>query len=291
MDQAERLRSLISKRRNIPAEERTETMRVISITSGKGGVGKTNFALNLAIYMARTGKRVVIVDADFGLANVEVLLGINPKYTFNDVLTGEVSVKDALSDGPEGLMFLSGGSGMIQLADISESQIDVLLNSFNQLEELTDILLIDTGAEISKSVTNLLRASHETIVVTTSDPTSITDAYAVIKAMSDDNPEPPQLKIVINRVDSQKEGREVYDRLRRVCDRFLNVKPISLGYIPYDKNLSRAVKSQEPVALMFPNSESSRSIESIGLKLLDVEEKKSTGITSFIGRLMGLMKN
>ena len=291
MDQAEKLRNLISKRRNIPAEERVEDMRVISITSGKGGVGKSNFAVNLAIYMSRANKRVVIIDADFGLANVEVLLGVSPKHSFREVLAGTVSVKDALTTGPEGLKFLSGGSGLAQLADVSESQIDVLLDSFSQLEELADILLIDTGAGMSKTVTNLLKASHEIIVVTTSEPTSITDAYAVIKAMSDDNSEPPQLKIVINRVESRKEGQDAFERLRRVCVRFLKIKPINLGYIPYDRNLTKAVKSQEPVVLMYPNTESSRSIGVISKRLLDVPEKKSAPITNFISRWIGLMKN
>ena len=291
MDQAERLRSLVNQQRNIPAEERTSNMRVIAITSGKGGVGKSNFSLNLSIYLARADKRVVIIDADFGLANVEVLLGVSPRFSFREVLAGEASVADALTTGPEGIKFLSGGSGLTQLADVTESQLNVLLESFSQLDDQTDILVIDTGAGMSKTVTNLLRASHETIVVTTADPTAITDAYAVIKALAEDNADLPELKIVINQVENSKEGHEVYERLCRVCSRFLDVVPVNLGYIPYDRHLIRAVKSQEPVAIMYPYAESSRNIESISKKLLDVQEKPATGASNFINRWLRFMRS
>ena len=289
MDQAESLRNLVGKLKTpVP---KVKAMRVIAVTSGKGGVGKTNFSINLAIYLARANKRVVIIDADFGLANVELLLGVSPRYSFKHVLSGEVSVSDALTTGPEGVRFLSGGSGLTQLADVTESQTSILLSSFSQLEELADILLIDTGAGMSKTVTNFLKASHEIVVVTTSDPTAIADAYTIMKAIAEDNPEPPPLKIVINRVESYKEGAEVFGRLHRVCVRFLNMKPVTLGNIPYDKYLVRAVKSQEPVAIMYPNSESSRSIEAISKRLLDEPEKSAAGIKKFIDRWIGFMRN
>jgi len=289
MDQAESLRNLVGKLKT--PVSKVKAMRVIAVTSGKGGVGKTNFSINLAIYLARANKRVVIIDADFGLANVELLLGVSPRYSFKHVLSGEVSVSDALTTGPEGVRFLSGGSGLTQLADVTESQTSILLSSFSQLEELADILLIDTGAGMSKTVTNFLKASHEIVVVTTSDPTAIADAYTIMKAIAEDNPEPPPLKIVINRVESYKEGAEVFGRLHRVCVRFLNMKPVTLGNIPYDKYLVRAVKSQEPVAIMYPNSESSRSIEAISKRLLDEPEKSAAGIKKFIDRWIGFMRN
>ena len=289
MDQAEKLRNLVGQIKP-PSANPDSPMRVISITSGKGGVGKTNFALNLAIYLAKTGKRITVIDADFGLANVEVLLGVSPRYTFKDVLSGQVELLDALTLGPEGVRFLSGGSGLAQLADITESQLSVILSGFTQLEEVTDILIIDTGAGINKAVINFLKASHEIIVVTTSDPTAIADAYAVIKTISDDNVDAPQLKIVINRVENQNEGVEVFGRLQRVCTRFLSVNPISLGNIPYDKYLSKAVKSQEPVALMYPYAESSKCIESICRKLLNEPELETTSVRRFIDRWVGFIK-
>lgn len=289
MDQAARLRSLVSER-NEAVLELPVNMRIIAVTSGKGGVGKTNFALNLSIFLARSGKRVVVIDADFGLANVELLLGVSPRYSFKHVLAGEVTVAEALTLGPDGVKFLSGGSGIMELADVTDSQMSVLLSGFSQLEEHADILVIDTGAGISNTVTNFLKAAHETVVVTTSDPTAITDAYAVMKVISEDNPEPPEIKIVINRVENHREGQEVFDRLHRVCNRFLNMKPINLGSIPYDKHLVRAVKSQEPVALMYPNSESSRSIEQISKRLLNEPEKPVTGVRQFMDRWVGVMR-
>ena len=290
VDQAERLRTLISGKRESVMEFK-KTMRVIAVTSGKGGVGKTNFALNLAIFFAKSKSRVVLIDADFGLANVELLLGISPRYSFKDVLSGEATITEALTAGPEGMRFLSGGSGLTQLADVAEAQIALLLDGFNKLGEMTDVLIIDTGAGISKSVTNFLKASHEAIVVTTSDPTAITDAYAVMKAIAEHTDEPPQLKIVLNRVESQREGTEVFERLRRVCTRFLNMKPQYLGSIPYDKHLVRAVKSQEPVVLMYPTAESSRSIEMIGRRLLNEPDLPQSGIKSFVSRWIGIMRS
>ncbi|MCL1998540.1 MAG: MinD/ParA family protein [Turicibacter sp.] len=288
MDQAEKLRTLLNKK-NTP--KKSESMRVISVTSGKGGVGKTNFALNLAIFMARSNKRVVVIDADFGLANIEVLLGVRPEYSFKEVLSRQVTIAEALTLGPEGVNFLSGGSGLTQLADISESQMSVLLEGLHQLEEMTDILIIDTGAGISKAVTNFLKASHEIIVVTTSDPTAIADAYTIMKVISEDNPEPPQLKVVINRIDSQKEGEEVFSRLYKVCDRFLNISPLNLGNILYDKNLIRAVKAQEPVALLYPHTESSRNIETISKTLLNQPLPQRTALKNFVDRWLSFMRD
>lgn len=289
MDQAEKLRTLVNEQRNI-APELPKNMRVIAVTSGKGGVGKTNFTLNLAIFLSRASKRVIIIDADFGLANVELLLGVSPRYSLKEVLSGEVSMADALTTGPEGVRFLSGGSGLSQLADITESQLSIIIRGFNQLEEIADIMLIDTGAGISRSVTNLLKAAHEAIVVTTSDPTAIADAYAIVKAMCEDNTEPPELKIVVNRVESIQEGLESFERLQRVCGRFLKLTPTNLGSVPYDRNLVRAVKSQEPVVLLYPASESTKSIEAISRRLLDEPELKTTGVRRFMDRWMRYIK-
>lgn len=290
MDQAERLRTLVNQ--NKPAKPSPDSaMRVVSITSGKGGVGKTNFALNLAIFLSRANKRVVLIDADFGLANVELLLGVSPRHSFKEVLAGTVTVAEALTLGPEGVKFLSGGSGLTQLANVSEAQMSVLISGFSQLEEMTDILIIDTGAGMSKTVTNLLKASHEIIVVTTSDPTAIADAYAIMKVIAEGNEDLPQLKVVINRIENQKEGIEVFTRLHRVCSRFLNMNPINIGNIPYDRHLTKAVKSQEPVSIMYPNAESTKSIELISKNLLNESVSQQTAIKTFIDRLIGFMKN
>ena len=290
MDQAEKLRALIGKH-NTPKPIANTNLRVIAVTSGKGGVGKTNLSVNLAINLARANKRVIIIDADLGLANVELLLGVSPKYSFKDIISGSVSVADALTVGPEGIRFLSGGSGLTQLANITEAQMGILISGFNQLEGMADILLIDTGAGISKSVTNFLKASHEAIIVTTSDPTSVTDAYAIIKVMAEGGATPPKLQMIVNRVENSKEGEEAFIRLNRVCVRFLNVKLNNLGSVPYDKHLVRAVKSQEPVTMLYPNSESSRSIAAISKRLLNEPAVENAGFKQFLVRLVGFMKN
>jgi len=289
MDQADNLRNLVRLKKSYEPEFHSD-IRVIAITSGKGGVGKTNLTLNMAIHLANAGKRVIVIDADFGMANIEVLMGINPIFSFKDVLAGTVTLADALTRGPAGVRFLSGGSGLTQLADLTESQLMVLISGFEQLDALADIVLIDTGAGMSKSVTNLLKASHETIVVTTSDPTSIADAYAVIKALTESNGEPPRIKAIINRVDDAKEGIDVFSRLQRVCNRFLSIGLSHLGSVPYDRYLMLAVKAQEPLALLYPHAESNHCIEVIAKRLLDEPIPDTSGVKRFIDRWVSYIR-
>ncbi|MDR1665063.1 MAG: P-loop NTPase [Clostridiales bacterium] len=311
-DQAEKLRSLVQNRtKDQPEpvdilEARKQQLiqpslsrpklsaRVIAITSGKGGVGKTNVAINIAIHMRRQGKRVVMLDTDFGLANIEVLFGVNPKYNFGDVLSGLVSIEAAMSTGPMGVQFLSGGSGLTALSNITEEQMAVLVDSFSFLNEMADIILIDTGAGVSKSVVNFVKAAQEAIVVTTPDPTSVTDAYALIKTVKDTclQEELPEFKLIVNRVDSPSEGVDVYEKLGGVCGRFLGIRLSSLGNIPHDPHLTKAVKKQQPVSLMFPNTDSARCLEAIANKLLDMKPVgKKAGLRSFVLKLVGRLGN
>ena len=296
MDQAAKLRELMGQQRTYTegraVQMRNAAMRIIAVTSGKGGVGKSNFSVNLAIQLQKAGKSVIIVDADFGLANVEVLMDVRPKYSFRDVVNGTVDIQTALAEGPGGVRFLSGGSGLAELANVNEVQLQLLLDSMAALDGMADVLLIDTGAGITKSVTHFLKAANEIVVVTTAEPTSITDAYAIIKILMDGNPNPPELKIVVNRVDSVEEGKDVFRRLQRVCAKFLGIQPIELGSIPYDRNLVRAVKAQEPVALLFPNADSTKSIEVISQRLLrnGAVDEKTGGMKKFLQRWVGFMR-
>ncbi|MCL2665116.1 MAG: MinD/ParA family protein [Defluviitaleaceae bacterium] len=291
MDQAKRLRDLVEQRSRL-AEETAKTVnaRVMTVTSGKGGVGKSNFTVNLAVQLSKKQKRVVIIDADFGLANIEVLLGVSPSFTFKDIMTGTAEIEEALSDGPMGIKFLSGGSGLAALTDVNDRQITELLNNFVKLDAVADFILIDTGAGISKHVVDFIRASKEAVIITTSDPTSMTDAYAVIKSAVETEGEKPDFKVVVNRVYNPSEGREAFDKLRRVCEQFMGINIESLGNIPYDPYMIKAVKRQEPVSICFPNSDSSRCIEAISSKLLaDVPAAEPSGIRGFMGKLMGIM--
>jgi flagellar biosynthesis protein FlhG len=230
------------------------------------------------------------LDTDFGLANVEVLFGINPKHNFGDVLSGQISIEGAMSNGPMGIRFLSGGSGLTALSNLTEKQMTVLIDNFTQLEAVSDVVIIDTGAGVSKSVVNFVKAAGEAIVVTTPDPTSVTDAYALIKTVKDScgNEKMPEFKLVVNRVDNPTEGTDVYEKLNGVCSRFLHIHLQSLGNIPYDSYLVKAVKGQQPVTLMYPNAESARCLEAIAKKILNVKtvEKKS-GLKDFIFKLTG----
>ena len=291
MDQANKLRDLFQARAEAPKPGLQLTARVITVTSGKGGVGKTNCTVNLAIQMRRRGLRVVIIDADFGLANIEVLLGIVPRYSLADVLNGSRTMEEVLTEGPEGVRFISGGSGLRELANVSDKQTDFLMKSFTALDSLADVIFIDTGAGISRSVVNFIRASSEAIIVTTPEPTSVTDAYALVKTVMEEASEPPAFKIVVNRIDEENEGKEIYEKLHKVAARFLNVQLEYLGAIPYDRDLVRAVKRQTPVTLAYPIAPCSRALGRVCDRLLDIKEQRqsrATGIFSFVKRLVNI---
>ncbi|MCL2048937.1 MAG: MinD/ParA family protein [Defluviitaleaceae bacterium] len=290
IDQARRLRELMLESNNAAQPEKIKTTmsaRVISIASGKGGVGKSNFTINLAIQMRKLGKRVAIIDADFGLANVEILLGVAPKYTVADVLNGTVDMESALTIGPMGCMFLSGGSGMAALTDLTDNQISRLTQGFIQLDSLVDYILIDTRAGISNAVTNFIRASSDTIVVTTPDPTAIADAYALIKSVKATMPDIGVLKLVINCVMSEAEANDVFEKLNGVSARFLGIKLLFLGYIPFDSYLVRAVRKQRPVSMQYPFAESANKYSLMCANLLNMEASKKGNIQNFVMKLIG----
>ena len=307
-DQADKLRNLVSKKQygsdmhTFEHKLATKTLssklnsRVITITSGKGGVGKTNLAVNLGLQLSKQGQRVVLIDADFGLANVEVLLGRIPQNTFADVLSGANSVQEVLTEGPMGLQFISGGSGLGDMANLTPSQMSYLIDGLGVLDAVADVILIDTGAGIGQSVVNFVMAADEAIIITTPEPTSINDAYAVIKTVKERKERSqgavPKFKIVVNRVEDEKEGNEIFERLNKVTQRFLNVDLYNLGYIPYDSQLVKAVKRQEPVTTCFPMAPSSRSIENISNQLLDIQHSSNQqgGIGVFMKRLVRIFE-
>lgn len=265
MDQAEQLRNIIKQQNT-----KKHLARVITVTSGKGGVGKSNISVNLAIQMSRLKKRVVILDADFGLANVEVMLGVRPQYNLADMMFRGKSVRDIISPGPEGIGFISGGSGLRELTNLNQDQVKSLVRMMYELDNLADVVIVDTGAGISDTVIDLVLSSSEVLLVATPEPTSITDAYALLKTLcrhEEFYQNEAKIHMVANRAHSYEEGKELFDKLDAVVDKFLKLNMEYLGYIPYDEKLPRSVMKQVPVSMAFPNASSARAMLQLAMLL------------------------
>ena len=281
MDQAETLRNIVK----LQNQKLVSNARVIAVTSGKGGVGKSNTSINLALQFRKMGKRVVILDADFGLANVEVMFGIIPKYNLGDLMFKGMEIKEIITQGPEGVGFISGGSGIAKLVNLDKEQVKRLVGKLSQLEEFADVIIIDTGAGISPAVMEFLVACPETILVTTPEPTSVTDSYALLKALSMNesyDAENNKIKMIANRVSSEKKKKNLYEKLNAVVSKFLNIKMEYLGMVLYDDNITRAVMKQKPIMLMYPNSAAARCYQNIAEVLENGHTvSKNIGVRNF----------
>ncbi|MCR4434480.1 MAG: MinD/ParA family protein [Clostridiales bacterium] len=296
-DQAERLRQIIdglklhqaaSQINMLNSESaQNKSARVIAVTSGKGGVGKTNVTINLAIALSELGKRVIILDADFGLANVDVLFGITPKFTLVDVIYNRKSLFEVLADGPRNIKFISGGSGVEDLVKLESTHRERFIENIGLLDKLADIILIDTGAGLSENVMSFVMAADEILLVTTPEPTSITDAYVLIKMVSKRDKD-KVIKVVINRAENANEANDILNKLCVVAEKFLALKLNPLGYILQDEAVPRAVKLQQPFSLSFPKSQASKHIMDISRKLVDSKgnrlQSEDTGIRNFVKR-------
>jgi len=265
MDQAEGLRNLVnnpavSKGVVGPREKLLgQGPKVISVSSGKGGVGKTNVVANLGLAFTQLGKKVLVLDADLGLANIDVLLGLSSRYNIGHLLKTEKRFTDILIKGPGGMSIIPAGSGVLELVNLNENQKLFLLNEFDQYADLWDLLLIDTGAGISSNVIYFNMVAHDCIVIVTPEPTSITDAYALIKILYKKHCR-KEFMILINQVSSVQEAKEVFSNINKVVDRFLGSLSLDyLGFIPFDENVSKAVRFQKAVLEIYPRSPSSQS--------------------------------
>lgn len=268
MDQANRLRNLMENKK--VDSSYIFNNRLITITSGKGGVGKSNFTLNLAISLSQIDKKVVIIDADFGMANIEVLYGAAPKKSLLNLLRGENSISEIITEGPNGISIISGGSGLTELAALNVKQVEFLIQTFAFLDAHYDFILMDTGAGASHQVINLVKASKETIIVTTPEPTALTDAYTMIKILK--NLEfIPNMFIVINRVENDKEGEDIYHKLNRVSQKFLGLDLRLLGYIPDDDAMVKSIRKQKPIVLEQPKATSAKAINAIAKEIASVD--------------------
>lgn len=282
MDQADKLREQVEKLR-----EQASSARVIAVTSGKGGVGKTSISVNLALQFKEQGKKVVILDADFGLANVEVMLGARPKYNLADVIFYNRSIEEVITKGPMEVGFISCGSGVQDLVNLNKTNLQKLIAQLVKLDSIYDIVIIDTGAGIADSVTEFVLSAPEVLLVITPEPTSITDAYSLLKTVNrsrefDRNNK--AIKIISNKVEDEEDGREIYEKIRIVVSKYLNIQLEYLGCIPNDRKLGNAVLEQKPVMIGAPDSEPALRLKAICNTLLEIpeEETKKYGIAKVL---------
>lgn len=286
MDQAEQLRNIIKAKQN----PQRPLARVITVTSGKGGVGKSNTSINLAIQFRKMGQRVIILDADFGLANIEIMFGTVPKHNLCDLIYKGKNIKDIITWGAGDVGFISGGSGIVGMANLSRGYLTYIIQNLAQLDAIADVIIIDTGAGISDAVLEFLVASGEIILVTTPEPTSITDSYSLLKALNRHprfSREASQIKVIANRVNRASEGELLFKKLEVVVNRYLKLPISYLGAIPWDNQLSEAVMQQKPVSLSNANAKSSIAFEQIAAKLMGEERPlKKRGMAAFFSHII-----
>ncbi len=271
----------ISDRGSTARDTSYRVPKVLCFSSGKGGVGKTSIVTNLALAVSRKGKNVLILDADLGLANVDVMLGITPKYSIQHVFSGEKSLSDVILDGPEGIKLLPASSGIQEMCLLDESEKLFLLNEFDSLDEPIDVMLIDNAAGISDTVMYFNMASEERVVILTPEPTSITDAYALIKVLSQGY-RVNEFSIIVNWTNSKKEAQNVFRQLTSVADRFLGFLSFNfLGYIPRDLCIPKSVRQQKTALEIFPACRASQEFERIAEEVLKQKGKRNDGNIKF----------
>jgi len=277
MDQAQGIRQMNA----------SKPVRVMAVTSGKGGVGKSNITVNLAVAMAQCGENVIVMDADLGLANIDVLLGLSPKLNLSHVIQGECSLEEIIIDGPAGIKIIPASSGSASMSDLTPAENAGVIRSFSELTQPLDTLLIDTAAGLSDSVVSYLRAAREVIVVVCDEPASITDAYAMIKVMNRDFGV-QRFHVLANQTQSIQQGRDLYMKLSKVSEKYLDATLDFLGSVPYDEYLKKAVQKQKCVIEIYPRSPSAMALRQIAKKALQwpIPQTMEGHLEFFIERLI-----
>ncbi len=262
-------------------------VRVLAVTSGKGGVGKTNISVNLAAAFARQGKQVLLMDADLGLANIDILLGLQPQFDLRHVISGEKTLEEIIVDGPLGVKVIPASSGIAHMAELSSAEHAGLVRAFSDLPLAADIMIVDTAAGIADGVITFCKACQEVLVTVCDEPASITDAYALIKLLSKDHGT-KRVQIIANMVRSDAHGEDLYNKIRRVTDRFLDVQVDYLGAVPLDEYVRKAVQQQKPVISSYPRSPASVAITKIANKIdrWRIPEGISGNLEFFVERLL-----
>lgn len=281
MDQAQSLRRMAAQSRSTTA---ATSLRTMSITSGKGGVGKTNVVVNLALELARLGRKVLLIDADLGLANVDVVLGLAPKYSIHDVIQGEKTLQEVVVEGPLGVKILPASSGVSELAQLSNEEKLMILQELDAYDTDADTVLIDTAAGISDMVLYFNTAAQERVVVATGEPTSLTDAYALIKVLYTQRQE-RRFKILVNNVPDARAAKEVYRKLAMAADHFLGGLSLDyLGFIPSDPSVNKSVMQQRALVEAYPNSPAAQAIKRLAIDLVNMPVEQTSGNIKFFWR-------
>lgn len=304
-DQAEKLRELMkskpdpataalvgdleSRPASGPVNQNGSRTRIITITSGKGGVGKTNISINLALAYAKIGKKVIVLDADLGLANVNVALGVIPKYNLYHMIRQQKTMKEIITDTGYGIQIVAGASGFSKIANLTDEERQAFISEMATLS-FADIIIVDTSAGVSNNVLAFVAAADDTLIVTTPEPTAITDAYGIIKIIATEiNNAHMGLKLIVNRVGSVTEGKKVAERVINIASQFLNLKVDYLGYVYDDPGVSQAVIKQKPFMILDPKGKASNCVQNIVSRLEKVDFKEGSGVSSFLSRLFGKM--
>lgn len=297
-DQAERLRELSrgsfsphpSVIKNAVMNKAENPAHVIAVTSGKGGVGKSTFTINLALALANYGKKVLIIDADLGMGNIDVMLGCLSSHSMVDIINGVKSFEEVVVTGPNNIKFLPGGSGMRYLVSLDSFDLQRVIGQAAQYETNTDFILLDTGAGLSSNVMNFIMSADDVLLVTTPEPTSMTDAYAIVKAYAANMGTAP-LRLVVNRAGDSKESDMVADRLCKVTNRFLNMNIEPLGYILEDSSVMASIRTQNPLLLRNPDSLAANCILNIAHKLVFGSDRvEKTGFSGFFKKFLNISR-
>ncbi len=279
MEQARNLKKMMQASQD-------SAIRVLTVTSAKGGVGKSSVAVNLAIALSRRGKRPLIVDTDFGLANIDVMLGVKPKYDLYNVVKDRVDLRDAVVSGLYGVQFISGGSGVEELLNLGDHDLQRIIRNLMCLDDIADCIIFDTGAGITENILRLICASHETLLVTTPEPTSFMDAYALVKIVGKRDIR-PSIQLVVNRAETDREAEAAMEGFIRIAGKYTGMAIHPLGYILRDDNMVRAVKLQVPLMISYPNSKAAYNFERLAASFLQSPAAQTPGMKGFIRRLFG----
>ncbi|QHJ69551.1 MULTISPECIES: MinD/ParA family protein [Planococcaceae] len=282
IDQAKQLREKMMQKK--PKKERKQT-RIIAVTSGKGGVGKSNFALNFALSLVEQNRKVLIFDVDLGFANVDVLLGRSPEESIATMVEKDLSIWDIIEEGPNGLLFISGGTGFNEMFKLDEAKMKKFFDELSEIQGHVDYVILDTGAGLSDENLRFILAADDVILVTTPEPTSITDAYSIVKMVHVKDPN-VHMKLIVNQCTTEKEGKQTADNFRQVTQQFLEKEIGTLGYIPSDSNIPAAVKKQVPFLLAFPNTYASQAMRKVTGEFLDLPVPYKLGIKGFLLKML-----